>query len=51
MECHTCIGLGKISVYEGKTSRSARIQGGEHVNDFKQKKADRVLFKHKEIAH
>ena len=51
LECHTCIGLGKVSVYEGETSRSARIRGFEHLNDFKQKKSNSVIFKHKEIAH
>ena len=47
LECHTCIGLGKVSVYEGETSRSARIRGGEHWNDFKQRKSNSVVFKHK----
>ena len=51
LECNTCIDLGKVSVYEGETSRSARIRGGEHWNAFKQKKANSVIFKHKEIAH
>ena len=51
LECHTCIGLGKVSVYEGETSRSARIRGGEHWNDFMKKRSNSVIFKHKEIAH
>ena len=38
-------------VYEGETSRSARIRGGEHVRDFEKKRSSSVLYKHKEIEH
>jgi hypothetical protein len=38
---------GKVSVYEGETSRSARIRGGEHFNDLKNKRGNSVLFKRK----
>ena len=37
---------GKAMVYEGETSRSARIRGGEHVRDFENKKSSSLLYKH-----
>ena len=37
LECHTCIKNGKVSIYEGETSRSARIRGGEHTKDCEKK--------------
>ena len=51
LECETCIGKGKTMVYEGETSRSARIRGAEHVRDFEKKKSSSVLYKHKSIEH
>ena len=51
LECNTCMLAGKVHLYEGETSRSARIRGGEHFNDLKNKRSNSVLFKHKEIAH
>ena len=51
LECGTCLERGKISVYEGETSRSARVRGGEHFKDFEKQNSKSVLFKHKEIAH
>ena len=38
-------------VYEGETSRSARIRGGEHMRDLEKKNPSGVLYKHKEIEH
>ena len=40
-----------MKVYEGETSRSARIRGAEHVKDLEGKKQKSVLFKHKMTDH
>ena len=40
-----------LKVYEGKTGRSARIRGAEHVKDLEGKKQKSVLFKHKITDH
>ena len=41
----------KNAVYEGETSRSARIRGLEHFRDLNKKKYGSVLHKHKEMEH
>ena len=51
LKCETCLVRGKSMVYEGETARSARTRGGEHVRDFKNKRPNSVLNKHKEIEH
>ena len=51
LECETCFIRGKSMVYEGETSRSARIRGGEHIRDFEKKKSSSVLYKHKVLEH
>ena len=33
LQCDTCWERGKTMVYEGETSRSARIRGREHLSD------------------
>ena len=38
-------------VYEGETSRSARLRGLEHVSSYKKKHEDSVLYKHKQLEH
>ena len=38
-------------MYEGETSRSIRIRSIEHIRAFNNKKADSVLYKHKQMAH
>jgi hypothetical protein len=51
LECDTCIARGKIRVYEGESSRSARIRGAEHLADFKSERSNSVLLKHKLKEH
>ena len=49
--CVTCQNRGKVKVYEGETSRSARLRGIEHVKSYNGKKEDSVLYKHKLLEH
>ena len=49
--CDTCESRGLKRIYEGESSRSARIRGGEHYNDLKKEKECGVLFKHKQNEH
>ena len=51
LNCDTCSDRGKTMVYEGETSRSARIRGNEHSKDLEKKRKNSVLYKHKEIEH
>ena len=43
LECDTCIEKGRIRVYEGESSRSARIRGAEHLADYEKKRSNSVL--------
>ena len=49
--CETCEQRGIVKVYEGETSRAARIRGAEHRRDFLNGKEDSALFKHKQNDH
>jgi hypothetical protein len=49
--CNTCKVRDKLRVYEGETSRSARLRGIEHIKSFNHKRADSVLLKHKILEH
>ena len=49
--CVTCEERNTIKVYEGETSRSARLRGAEHLKQLEQKSEKSVLFKHKMAAH
>ena len=49
--CDTCAERGLTRVYEGESSRSARIRGAEHLADLKHNRPTGVLYKHKEIEH
>ena len=49
--CQTCEVRNKTKVYEGETSRSARLRGIEHVKQLEGKKNDSVLYKHKLTEH
>ena len=40
-----------IKVYEGESSRSARLRGAEHLKQLENKSEDSVLFKHIMTAH
>ena len=51
LECDTCIEKGKVRVYEGESSRSARVRGAEHLADFNNKRSKSVLLKHKIKEH
>ena len=51
IECDTCSERGKFRVYEGESSRSARLRGGEHLADFENKRPKSVLLKHKLNEH
>ena len=49
--CKTCKDRKINKVYEGESSRSARIRGAEHLQDYKNKKEKSVLYKHKILNH
>ena len=49
--CKTCKDGNKIAVYEGETSRSARMRGLEHIRGKHNKQADNVLYKHQLKEH
>ena len=49
--CSTCRNREKIKVYEGETSRSARLRGKEHLDAYRRKNSDSVLYKHKLVEH
>ena len=51
LQCDTCLERGKIRIYEGESSRSARIRGAEHLADFEKMRPKSVLFKHKLNEH
>jgi hypothetical protein len=51
LECDTCLDRGQIRIYEGESSRSARIRGTEHLADLENKRPKSVLFKHKLKEH
>ena len=51
LNCDTCIERGQTKVYEGESSRAARVRGTEHLRDLKNEKMDSALFKHKENEH
>ena len=51
MACETCKSRGLNKVYEGETSRSARIRGAEHLSGFKGGKESNAMFKHKMSDH
>ena len=51
LACDTCEARGITKVYEGESSRSARIRGGEHYRDWKFSKNTGVLYKHKQNDH
>ena len=40
-----------MRVYEGESSRSARIRGAEHLADFENRRPNSVLWKHKLKEH
>ena len=49
--CTTCQNRNKTKVYEGESSRSARLRGIEHLKQYVGKKEDSVLYKHKILEH
>ena len=49
--CTTCKEDKKIAVYEGETSRSARLRGLEHISGKNNKQPDNVLYKHQLKEH
>ena len=51
LDCDTCLDKGQVRVYEGESSRSARIRGAEHLADFENRRANSVLWKHKLKEH
>ena len=50
-QCMTCMEKDTVKVYEGETSRSARLRGAEHVAQLERRSEKSVLFKHKMSAH
>ena len=40
-----------MKIYEGETSRSARLRGKEHLKDLEKKREKSVLYKHKVLEH
>ena len=51
LACESCRTNGKEQIYEGESSRSARIRGEEHYRMFKNNKSESALFKHKQKMH
>ena len=49
--CDTCRDRGEQKVYEGETSRSARVRGAEHLSNFRSDRVDSALYKHKHNEH
>ena len=49
--CLKCKEIGRITVYEGETSRSARVRGAEHLKGLEGKNIENVLYKHKVSEH
>ena len=49
--CITCKNRGITRVYEGESSRNAKIRGEEHLRGFKNKIEGNPLYKHKLIDH
>ena len=49
--CDTCMERGLVRVYEGESSRSARVRGSEHLRDFTKNNPSSVMFKHKQNEH
>ena len=50
-QCVNCEIQNKVKIYEGETSRSARIRGSEHVKDLERKTEKSVLYKHIQNEH
>jgi hypothetical protein len=50
-QCNTCKSRNRTMVYEDETSRSARMRGIEHVQAYKRKAPDSVMYKHKILEH
>ena len=51
LKCDTCIKRDKVQIYEGESSRSARIRGEEHAAGLRNKNPTNVLYKHKQNEH
>ena len=49
--CLTCKDKKITKIYEGETSRSARIRGAEHLKGLEGKDIKNVLYKHKVTDH
>ena len=49
--CDTCRERGEHKIYEGETSRSARVRGSEHLSNFRSDRVDSALYKHKHNDH
>ena len=49
--CENCENINVTKIYEGETSRSARIRGKEHLKDLEKKNENSALFKHKVLEH
>ena len=49
--CEMCKSKEINRVYEGETSRSARLRGKEHLAGLRNKKESNMLYKHKILEH
>ena len=49
--CLTCKSRNLDKIYEGESSRSARIRGAEHIKDLEKKKISSPLYKHEFLEH
>ena len=49
--CQNCKNENKKRVYEGESSRSARLRGKEHLQGFKNKNEANMLYKHRVLEH
>ena len=49
--CENCRIQNINRVYEGESSRSARLRGKEHLKGYKNKNENNMLYKHKLLEH
>ena len=51
ISCDSCRGAGKFAHYEGETGRNAYTRGLEHMEDLRNEREDKPLWKHCLLEH
>ena len=51
ISCDSCQGAGKFAHYEGETGRNAYTRGLEHMEDLRNEREDKPLWKHCILEH